>query len=409
MTEPRSSGVRPVTGSKSPPSLLMVATVSGTIRHFLLPYAQYLRSRGWRVAAAASGATSDAALLEAFDAVHELPLSRSILDVAGLVRGIRSLQAILATQPAIVHVHTPIAAFVTRAVVRRIPDTDRPSVIYTAHGFHFHDGGSPLVNAVFLTAERMAGRWTDRLVVINDEDHQAARRHRIVPPRRLVKMPGIGIDTDFWAPEKVLPADVQAFREDHGIAADTPMFVILGELNRNKRQADAIRALAGMRSNKPHLMLLGRGTRRLALEREVQELGLADRVHFLGFVQDVRPAVRAATALILPSKREGLARSIMESLALEVPVIASVARGNREIVGPDSGIIVSVGDVAGLAAAMERLAEDATTAELMGRRGRQRMIEMYDLKILIRMHETVYEEMLVERQARMRRARPSRR
>ena len=164
-----------------------------------------------------------------------------------------------------------------------------------------------------------------------------------------------------------------------------------------------------MRSNKPHLMLLGRGTRRLALEREVQELGLADRVHFLGFVQDVRPAVRAATALILPSKREGLARSIMESLALEVPVIASVARGNREIVGPDSGIIVSVGDVAGLAAAMERLAEDATTAELMGRRGRQRMIEMYDLKILIRMHETVYEEMLVERQARMRRARPSRR
>ena len=58
---------------------------------------------------------------------------------------------------------------------------------------------------------------------------------------------------------------------------------------------------------------------------------------------------------------------------------------------------------------LRELAEDATTAELMGRRGRQRMIELYDLKILIRMHETVYEEMLVERQARMRRARPSRR
>jgi len=392
----------PVAGT-SPPSgvsLLIVATVTSVIREFLVPYAAHFRALGWRVDAAANGATADPVLRDAFDRVHEIPLSRSLLDLNGLARGARSLAAILDTGPTIVHAHTPIAAFVARVVVRRVPIERRPALAYTAHGFHFHEGGNPATNALFLTAERVAGRWTDRLVVINGEDFAAAKRHRIVPRSRLVWMPGIGIDTQAWSPASVPPEEAARVRGRLGIAVDTPVFVVVAEFSRNKRQRDVITALASMRHADAHLVLLGEGPERPSMESAVADLGLRDRVHFLGYVREVRPVVRAATALVLPSKREGLPRSVMEALALEVPVIASTARGNRELIGTDSGILVPTGDVRGLAEAMDRLIDHPDEGGAMGRRGRARMVEQYDLKVLIGMHEALYRGMLTERSGR---------
>jgi glycosyltransferase involved in cell wall biosynthesis len=383
-----------------PPSLLLITTVASTVASFLLPIAAHVRSGGVRVSAAANGATTDARLAGQFDDVHELPLSRSILDVRGMVRGERAIARILeATRPDIVHVHTPIASFLTRFAVRRMPPERRPAVAYTAHGFHFHDGGRWIVNQVFLATERIAGRWTDRLIVINDEDEAAVRRYRITSPRRLVRMPGIGLDTDRYARGVIEPGVIAKVRRQLGIPAEAPLFVIVGEFSVNKRQADGIAALARMRHREARLVLLGEGARRLDLERLVGRLGVEDRVVFAGMVDDVRPIVASAVALVLNSRREGLARSIMEALALETPVIASTARGDRELVGED-GFVVDVGDVVGFAAAMDWLIEHPAEGEAMGRRGRQRMVDGYDVRRVAALHETLYRAMLDERAER---------
>ncbi len=382
------------------PSLLMVATVSNTIRHFLLPYAMHFRALGWRVDVAANGVTADPAVRQAFDHVHELPLSRSILDVGGMMRAERELSAILESAPDIVHAHTPIAGFVTRVAARRLPAATRPAVVYTAHGFHFHRGGNPLTNAVFLTAERAAGRWTDRLVVINDEDEAAAARARIVPRRRLVRMPGIGVDTERYARSAIDPGAMAAVRTDAGVAAGDPLFAVVAEHAPRKRVGDVITALASMRHRGAHLMLAGDGPERGRLEGLAEELGVASRVHFLGAVADVRPLVASSTALVLVSDREGLARSVMEALALGVPAIVSTARGNAELVGTDSGIIVPVGEAHVLAAAMDRLIDNPDEGSSMGARGRARMVERYDIAALIAAHETLYRELAEDRSAR---------
>jgi glycosyltransferase involved in cell wall biosynthesis len=394
---------RSPTAETSPPagvSLLIVATVASTIRNFLAPYAAHFRGLGWRVDAAGNGCGGDEVLQEAFDHVYELPLSRSILDVSGILRAERAISKLLDTRPDIVHAHTPIAGFVTRVAVRREPAERRPAVAYTAHGFHFYEGGNPATNALFLTAERVAGRWTDRLVVINDEDEATAERNRIVPPGRLVRMPGIGLDTRMYSPSTVPPDGPARVRSQLGIAADAPIFAVVGEHSRNKRQRDAITALMSMRHPGAHLVLAGGGRERPTLETQAHGLGVEDRVHFLGHISDVRPVVRTATALLLPSKREGLARSVMEALSLEVPVIASTARGNRELLGTDSGILYPTGDVAALADAMDWLIDHADEARAMGLRGRDRMVEQYDLQVLIRMHEELYRAMLAERSPR---------
>ena len=386
------------TGAAQPPSLLIVTTVAHTLDHFLLPYADHYRRLGWRVDAAANGTLSDEALAGHFDHLYELPLSRSILDVGGLVRGMRAMSTVLESRPDIVHVHTPIAAFITRAAVRRLPAGQRPLVAYTAHGFHFHQGGSPLTNAIFLTAERIAGRWTDRLVVINDEDYDAAQRHRIVPLRKLVRMPGIGVDSTRYDRSAVPPAEIASARAATGTAPDQPLFVAVGELSVRKRMADVISALAQSRHPGAHLAIAGEGAERPRLEALIVELGLQDRVQLGGSLKDVRPLVAAANALILASSREGLPRSIMEGSLLEQPVLASTARGNPELVSPETGIIFETGDIAALAAAMDRIADDPAAAREMGRLGRARMIERYELSELIIRHDTMYAEMLAERQ-----------
>ena len=264
------------------PSLLMVATIAPTIRGFLLPYAAHLRAMGWRVDAAANGATADAGL-EAFDRRFELPLSRSILDVIGILRAMDALTVILESGYDIVHVHTPIAAFVTRAAIRRMPAASRPAVVYTAHGFHFHRNGRRTANALFLTAERIDGRWTDRLIVINDEDYAAAVRYRIVPRRRLVLMPGIGVDTHWYSRANVADAQVAAARAKAGVDPETPMFTVVGEFSRRKRPWDVVAALGRMKHRESHLVLLGDGPERPRVEAAIREAGVADRVHIVGF------------------------------------------------------------------------------------------------------------------------------
>ena len=103
----RSRGIVTIDHADGPPrmagdghSLLYVATVGGTVRQFLAPIATDLRANGWRLAGAASGVKADAILQTAFDDLFELPLSRSVRDIGGLVRGERAIARVLRGGPA---------------------------------------------------------------------------------------------------------------------------------------------------------------------------------------------------------------------------------------------------------------------------------------------------------------------
>jgi glycosyltransferase involved in cell wall biosynthesis len=376
------------------PSLLIVATVMRTVRSFLIPYATHFRELGWRVDVAANGASTDPVVSEAFDGVRDIPLSRSLKDLRGMVAAYRELETVVRGGYDIVHVHTPIASFLTRAAVHRMDERTRPQLAYTAHGFHFHARGSRISNGAFVTAERVAGRWTDRLVVINNEDRGAAERYRLVPPSRLVYMPGIGIDTQRYSRASLDPSELDLARTDLGIDAATPLFVVVAELSRRKRPLDVVAALSAMASPGAHVVFLGDGPERTAVEEAVRQAGLTDRVHLRGEVSDVRPVVACASALVLASSREGLPRSIMEALAMEVPVIASDARGNADLVLPDAGHIVPAGSVPKLAAAMDKIVADPDAARAMGKAGRERMVQTYDIGMLLQRHEHLYHSML---------------
>lgn len=397
---PASSPMPEPRGPANHPSLLVVSTVSATIRAFLIPYAVHFRKMGWRVEAAASGASTDPQLGGTFDRLHDIPLSRSILDLGGILRSARAIRELLDLGFDIVHVHTPIAAFVTRGAIRSMPSQSRPAAVYTAHGFKFYPGANPAENGLFITAEKVAGRWTDRLVVMNEVDRVAALKHRIVPPRRLVLMPGIGIDTQRYSRASVAPEDVARVRTRLAVPAGAPLFAVVGELSRRKRPFDVVAALGLMKHRDGHLVVVGDGPERSRVERAVRVAGVGDRVHFAGIVDDVRPVVAASTALVLASAMEGLPRCLMEALSLEVPVVTTNARGSPDLVAPDAGLVVPVGDVGALARAMDRILDEPERARGMAQRGRERMVHRHDLSILIARHEALYSDVLAERTAR---------
>lgn len=383
-----------------PPSLLMVTTVADTM-HFLEPFARHFRALGWRVEGAADGLSSSPRAA-AFDAAYDVPFSRSIKDGRKHLAAATAISDVLDGGYDIVHVHTPIASFITRVMARRLSSASRPAVVYTAHGFHFYRGGHPLTNALFVTAERVAGRFTDRLVVMNKEDFEAAQRYRVLPRRRLRYMPGIGVDTDWYSRAQVTTEDAHVAMENIGLDPAKPYFVAVGELSRRKRPTDAVRALSQMQERDVDLLLLGDGSERRAVEALANELGVASRVVISpSWVKDVRPYLREAVGLVQSSRQEGLPRSIMESLALEVPVITSAARGCGELVGEDRGEVVPVGATSLMAAAMDRFMRQPEERARMGARGRRLMVERYDLKSIIERHEQLYAELLPPAPARV--------
>ena len=251
-------------------------------------------------------------------------------------------------------------------------------------------------NAAFKFIERTAGRWTDRLVVINRDDYDAARALRIVSPGRLVFMPGIGVDRESLDPLRIGGPCVAVTRGKLGLRNDDLLLLMIAEFTPRKRHADAIAAFARLRDMpRVHLALAGTGPLLGRMKRLADSLGVAERVHFLGHRRDVPELIRASVATVLPSAQEGLPRSCMESLCLGVPVIGTRIRGLRDLIGEGAGLTVPFGDVQALSAAMRRLVTNRSEAEVMGARGRSQM-EAYDIRHIIRLHECMYAGLLKE-------------
>ena len=384
-------------GREGSVKIVHVATVSATLRSFLLPFARFFTRKGWQVDGIAGGIAGCRSCEGAYHTRSEVPWRRNPVALANFVKAapqVRSL--VLKGGYDIVHVHTPVAAFVTRWALRKLRRQGRVIVIYTAHGFHFHKLGSRLANFGYLLLERIAARWTDYLIVINQEDCEAAKRYHLVPAEKLILMPGIGVDASALSAEGVRQDAVEKVRSELGLPADGVLFLMIAEFTLNKRHSDVLRAMALTRDVPFVVAFAGDGANLQAMKALAVELGVSERTFFLGFREDIPVLIRAARATLMVSLREGLPRSIMESLCLEVPAIGTDIRGVRDLLSDGCGILVPPKDPRALSDALRQLAEDSGLASAMGRRGREKMTGEYRLENIIDMHEKLYTNALAK-------------
>ncbi len=374
--------------------LLIATTVPGTIKAFLLPYADYFREQGWQVDALTGEGLSLSEIREHFDNIWTVKWARNPLNPNNLLGTPRRIQEIVKQNDYdLVHVHTPVASFVTRFALRKLKKVGKPKVIYTAHGFHFFKGNDPLKNCLFLSLEKTASRWTDHLIVINHEDYDATGLYHIITRDKISFHPGIGIDLKKYSSNLVSNITLKKFQLSLGITENTSLFVMIGEFSDRKRQKDALLAFSLIADGKIHLAFVGEGPSENKIKQMTKNLGLENKVSFLGRRSDISTILKAARASILPSKHEGLPRVILESMSMGTPVIASDIRGNRDLLKNGRGLLFPVGDIAALAKNMQALADSSNKAWEIGQKGLE-LIRQYSIQNLIKEHDELYLSLL---------------
>jgi len=362
-----------------PTRVLQVAAVEGTLFTLLLPLIERLRCEGFDVAGASEPAESPD--FELTVPLHPIPFSRRLLTLRHL-RALFALVRLLRRERFdVVHLHTPIASVLGRvaAWLARVP-----RVVYTAHGFPFHDGTPRWLRWAMVTVERfLCRRMTDVLFVQSREDLETADAEGIRGRRGDAIWIGNGVNT-----ERFRPGRDESVRAEFGLDLEAPVAVFVGRPIREKGLPELLQAFARVREQLPGARLLLIGATMMGsgnpdgLEEVrgwVNDWGIEDAVHLAGMRTDVERLLRGADLLVLPSHREGMPRSILEAMATGLPVVATDIRGCREeVVDGETGLLVAIHDPVRLADAILRILDDPEKRRAMGDAGRRRVEELFD-------------------------------
>lgn len=196
-----------------------------------------------------------------------------------------------------------------------------------------------------------------------------------------------GVDSDHFEPIDALEAG-KRLRAVFGVKSESLLFGTVGMCRPEKNQQVLLTTLRQMLAARidAHLAICGDGPLRAMLERRATELGIAERVHFTGALEDVRPVLSALDIFVLPSIAvESFSNAALEAMAMGRPVILSDIGGAREMVSDGvEGYVVSATEVpARLPAIMAALCADRRKRQLMGAAARSRAINCFSVTAMV--------------------------
>jgi glycosyltransferase involved in cell wall biosynthesis len=378
--------------------LLHVCAVGITLKHLLRPQIDHFCRRGLIVEATCSpGPAVDELRREGY-VIHAVEIERQIRPIASIA-SLRALTRVIARGGYdVVHVHTPVASVLGRIAAAT---AGTPHVVYTAHGFYFHDRMSTPAYRFYHTVERCAARLTELILTQSREDFETARQSGLSPTVKLRYLVN-GVDVRRFRADAVNAMRRRALRRALAIPDGAfPLLGVTGRITREKGYLELAEALRLLRRNLPrtHLLVIGG---QLSNERDAFEVrfteylrahDLQSQVTFAGFRDDVRDLLGLLDIFVLPSYREGLPRSILEAMAMGLPVVTTDVRGCREAVRHgETGLVVPPREGFPLAQGIERLARDDAMRKSFGASGRARAVAEYDERLVFSRLEAVYAE-----------------
>ena len=358
--------------------ICQLCTVDFTLYHFLLPLMTEMREAGHDVVGVCADGALVGAVRDAGFRVETPPLARSFNPLQATKAFAALYKLFRRERFDLVHVHTPAAAFVGRLAARwaRVP-----RIVYTAHGFYFHEHMPWPKRWLIIAMEWLAGRFTHTLFTQSEEDAAAALRLGLCRGGDVLAI-GNGSDPNRFYPGKNEEVR-QRVRASLDVTDARPVIVMIGRLVAEKGYPELVEA---MRRLDAHLWIIGE---RLPSDhaREIDDIlrnieqdpALSDKIKLLGYRTDVPDLLRAGDIFVLPSHREGMPRSIIEAMLTGLPVVATDIRGSRELViDGETGILVPVGAANELSAALQSLIADCGLRNQMGAAGLDRARDRFN-------------------------------
>ncbi|MBR5500048.1 MAG: glycosyltransferase family 4 protein [Clostridia bacterium] len=321
--------------------ILLVANVSKEhVLKFHVPTIKALVDEGWHVDVACSGTEE----VPYCNTQFKMSWKRSPFNFA-LFKGIKELKKIVKDgQYDIIYCHTPVGALVARLAGRKARKKGT-KIIYMAHGLHFFKGANPVYWLTFYPIEKWLSRFTDVMILVNQEDYDIVKeKFHHKSGTYLVCEIGTNIER-FVVKNK---AEIrQEYRKQLNIEDDATVLVYLAELIKNKNQTMLMRVLKSLikEGHNVYLVLAGVDHTKGTFMAYANEMGVANRIRFLGWRSDVQNIYVMSDICTAASIREGFGINIVEAMAAGLPVVASDNRGHRTIIRDgENGFLVPLKD-----------------------------------------------------------------
>jgi glycosyltransferase involved in cell wall biosynthesis len=289
---------------------------------------------------------------------------------------------------------------------------------------HARQTGAEIVQSTLSTASWWCG-WLERLSGLRTIGHvqgfTSARWHRqqshLLAVSQAVKddliAQGIAAEKITVLYNALSPAefvarrDPRIVRDEFGADDDTPVIGTIAHLSEKKGHRDLFAAIPTVCREFPRAQfwIVGQGQLRAELEATARANGTINHVRFLGFRRDMADLMQAIDVMALPSHREPCALVYIEAALMKKPIVACRAGGAPESVADgESGLLVPVRDSAAIAAALCELLDNRARARALGRAGYDRARDLFGWPRFLRTLENVYDRVLDERAAPLRRA-----
>jgi len=322
--------------------VLFTATVDSHILQFHLPFLKFFKENGYEVHVATNGSEE----IPYCDVKHVVSFERSPLKINNL-KAIKQLKKICEEEQFdIIHTHTPMGSVVTRLAAKSSRKKYHTRVIYTAHGFHFFKGASIKNWLIFYPVEKLLAKYTDTLILINQEDYQLAKNKFSKRCKDIQYVPGVGIDEDKFNFE-MTSKEKKELKESLGLKENDFVMIYPAEISKRKRQEWLINTLSSLMKehNDIHLLLPGKDSLNGKCQELTKELNLENQIHFLGYRKDIPKLLKISNLALSSANQEGLPVNIMEAMYVGLPIVASDCRGNRDLVkDQENGYLIDLND-----------------------------------------------------------------
>ena len=314
--------------------------------------------------------------------VFQVERGRTPVTLARLCRVIRK------HKPDLIHAHSLAPGFygALAGALCRVP------VLTTRHGRPEESTERSLFRLI-------SNRLTSRFIAVSEEVRQLLVAHSGIPERNIAAIVN-GIDTERY----VVPVQTE-LRAQLGIPPSAFLFGTVGRLSPSKAQQLMLSALRRVldAGRDAALVIAGEGSERTKLEQVLAEQELEGHARLLGAWTDVPGLLSILDAFVLSSVDEGVPLSLLEAMSAERPCVTTKVGGLVEVLEDGkTGLLVETGDVDALAAAMQRLMDDATLRANLAREGAQSVRARFSIEAMIEAYLEHYDDLVYRRN----RARP---
>lgn len=317
--------------------------------------------------------------------LHNIHFARSPLSTDNIPAYKELKKLIDSEQFDLVHTHTPAASILARMAAKKAR-RDGTVVMYTCHGFHFHNAAPKKNWLLYYPIEKWMSRYTDYIVTINKEDFNRAKTFHAKNVRYI---PGVGVDINRI---KNVRVDRKEYKKSIGIPEDCVMLLSVGEMIERKNHQVIIKALGKLKRDDIYYVICGKGP----LKEELEQLSTSLGVHtvFLGFRRDIPELCNTADISAFPSRIEGLGLAGIEAMAAGVPLISSNVHGILDyVIDGKTGYACNPDDVDGFAKAIDNLASSEELRESM-RDACLKAVEPFEIKNALNCMWNIYKEIL---------------